>query len=122
VVGQLFRIRRGRQKRFAADKPPEPVLRQAKVALQLALAHRILRAIEVGEVKDQADAARRLGVTRARVSQILDLSLLAPDIQERLLDVEAGSLSERTLRSVSRIACWNGQRQALSEQPVRPAA
>lgn len=114
VVGQLFRVRRGKEKRFVAEQPPATARRPAKVALQLALAHRIQRAIETGEVKDQAEAARMLGLTSARVSQLLDLTLLAPDIQERLLTVEAGSLSERALRSVSGIEDWNGQRRRLT--------
>lgn len=100
----------------------EPARRPARVALQLALAHRIQEAIEAGEIRDQAEAARLLGVTRARVSQLLDLTLLAPDIQEQLLNGDATGLSERVLRSVSRIEDWNGQRQALMELALRPDA
>lgn len=122
VVGQLFRVRRGREKRFVAEQPAAPARCPAKVALQLALAHRIQRAIESGEIRDQAEAARLLGLTRARVSQLVDLTLLAPDIQERLLDVEAGNPSERALRAVSGIEDWNGQRQAMAELPFRPDA
>lgn len=122
LVGKLFRVRRGREKRFEKEPMKEPERRPARIALQLALAHRIQRAIDAGEIRDQAEAARRLGLTRARVSQILDLALLAPDIQERLLDGEAGSFSERALRSVSGIEDWNRQRQALTKPPVRPDA
>ncbi len=122
VVGQLFRVRRGRERRFVTEQPKEPGRRPAKVALQLALAHRIQRAIEAGEVKDQAEAARMLGLTRARVSQLLGLTLLAPDIQERLLDAEDQGLSERALRSVSGIEDWNGQRKAFTERPLCPDA
>lgn len=114
VVGQLFRVRRGKEKRFVATQPLPPARSPARVALQLALAHRIQKAIEAGEIRDQAEAARLLGLTRARVSQLLDLTLLAPDIQERLLDVEAGSLSERALQAVSGIKDWNRQRRALT--------
>lgn len=122
VVGQLFRVRRGKEKRFVAAQPEEPARRPARVALQLARAHRIQRAIESGEVKDQAEAARLLGLTRARVSQLLDLTRLAPDIQESLLTAEATGLTERALRSVSGIEDWNGQRQALTEFPSHPDA
>jgi predicted XRE-type DNA-binding protein len=119
VVGQLFRVRRGKEKRFVAEQPPEPAKRPAKVALQLALAHRIHRAIESGDVKNQAEAARLLGLTRARVSQLLDLTLLAPDIQERILFHEAvGSvepLSERGLRPVGSAKSWEDQRKAFEE-------
>ena len=46
----------------------------------LALAHKIQQAIDGGVVRDRAEVARRLGLTRARVTQLLDLALLAPDI------------------------------------------
>ncbi len=122
LVGRLFRVRKGREKRFEKGPPKEPEQRPARIALQLALAYRIKWAIEAGEIRDQAEAARRLGMTRARVSQILDLTLLAPGIQERLLNVEVESLSERALRSVSRIQDWNGQQPVLRERPLPPDA
>jgi ParB-like chromosome segregation protein Spo0J len=34
--------------------------------------------------------ARRLGLSRVRISQLLDLTLLAPDIQTEVLAIEAG--------------------------------
>ena len=63
----------------AASAPTEQVPR---IARTLALAHVMQRMIDRGEVKDQAELARMLGFTRARVTQMLDLTLLAPDIQE----------------------------------------
>jgi predicted XRE-type DNA-binding protein len=124
VVGQLFRVRRGKEKRFVAEQPKEPAIRPAKVALQLALAHRIQKAIEAGEVRDQAEAARLLGLTRARVSQLLDLTLLAPDIQERILLLEAVGkaepASERELRSPSRAPSWSEQRVRLWNRTAVP--
>jgi hypothetical protein len=55
--------------------------------------------IERGEVRDYADLARLGYVTRARLTQIMNLLLLAPDIQERVLFglLSVGS-KERTLR------------------------
>ena len=37
--------------------------------------------IEDGELEDYADAARALGLTRARLTQVMNLLLLAPKIQ-----------------------------------------
>ena len=65
--------------------PTEQERRPARVAVMLALAHKIQEAIDRGVVQDQAEAARRLGVSRARLTQLLDLTLLAPGIQEELL-------------------------------------
>jgi len=122
VVGQLHRVRRGRRKTFESEALQEPVARPARVAVQLALAHRIRRAIDSGEVTDQAAVARRLGLTRARLTQLLNLTFLAPDLQERALGLESvdGSepLSERALRPVARAVSWAEQR-ALFEQTIR---
>jgi hypothetical protein len=51
----------------------------------LALAHRLERLVRTGVVKDYAEAARLGHVTRARISQIMSLLYLAPDIQETIL-------------------------------------
>ena len=63
----------------------------------LALAHHVDRLVEAGDLPDYAAAARALGVTRARLSQLQALLLLAPEIQERVLVGELGE-SERGLR------------------------
>lgn len=116
IVGELHRVRHGRQKRFVAVPSQGPVYRPARVAVTLALAHKIRLAILSGEIKDQADAARKLGLTRARVSQVIDLTNLAPDLQEEILFLEAidgrEPMSERALRGVVRITAWAEQRVA----------
>jgi ParB-like chromosome segregation protein Spo0J len=82
----------------------------------LALAHRLQAAIDHGDFRDRADLARQLGFTRARISQLLDLLMLAPDLQEQILNLEAVDgvepLSERALRAVVKIEGWEGQRRA----------
>ena len=59
----------------------------------------------------------RLGLTRARVTQLLDLTLLAPDIQEKILFAEsvdgAELVSERKLRWLAREDAWSTQRTAF---------
>jgi hypothetical protein len=79
----------------------------------LALAHYVEREIEAGKIPDLAAAAHALGITRARMTQVANLLLLAPDIQERIL---AGGLrwSERRLRLLVQDPCWEGQVRALS--------
>lgn len=116
VTGQLHRVQRGHGKRFAPEPPPGPVRRPARVAVMLALAHKIQQAIDAGTVRDRAEVARRLGFTRARVTHLMDLTLLAPDLQERVLVLEAVDgvepFSERELRRVAHIWSWEQQRQA----------
>ena len=81
----------------------------------LALAHRLQRAIRRGEYNDRADLARQFGITRARVTQLLNLTLLAPDIQEDVLKLEAVDgvqpTSERALRGVVTAVEWGEQRE-----------
>ncbi len=73
---------------------PEPVRRPAKVARMLALAHHLQSAIDRGLVADRAAVARKLGLTRARVTQQLDILLLAPDLKQ----VDPGPRSGRLRR------------------------
>ena len=51
----------------------------------LVLAHQIEDAIQRGSADDYADVAHQLGFSRARVSQIVGLTSLAPGIQEFIL-------------------------------------
>jgi len=64
--------------------------------------------------------ARQLGFTRARVTQLLDLLLLAPDIQEQILHLERVNgieppMSEHTLRVIVRHESWAEQRRAWAK-------
>ncbi len=76
------------------------------------------RLLDSGEVPSAAELARRLGFTRARVSQLLDLTLLAPDIQELVLFAVnvAGrdAITERDLRAVARHREWAKQREVFA--------
>jgi hypothetical protein len=76
------------------QKPvPEPgvkaerlrVDRAARRARNLALAYWIDGLIRSGEVASPAEVARRCGVSRARISAVLDMTGIAAVEQERLL-------------------------------------
>lgn len=119
----LFR-QQGKSIRFSDAPPPaapkrEPVRRPAKVARMLALAHHLQRAIDQGLVADRAEVARKLGLTRARVTQLLDLLLLAPDVQAEVLALEAVDavepLPEGDLRRMSAVRSWPSQRRAWND-------
>ena len=111
ITGQLFRHRCSRGHTFEEQPPappPEPVRRPARVAVMLALAWKIREAIDDGVVESQAEVAERLGLTRARVTQLLDLTLLPVPVQERVLFLEAVDgvevVTERGLRGACIIA------------------
>ena len=58
--------------------------------------------LESGEASSQAAIARREGISRARVTQVMGLLRLAPEIQERVLSlpdlVRRPAITERALR------------------------
>jgi len=100
----------------AAPTSRRPTRFPARVARMLAIAHHLQAAIDRGQLFDRAHAARCLGMTRARLTQVFDLMLLAPDIQEQILFLEAVDgfepLAERELRAIVRHRRWAKQREA----------
>ena len=76
----------GRKELREAEKPRPAVLgRVPRVSRLLALAIRFEGLVRSGAVANYAELARLGHVTEARISQIMDLQLLAPDIQEAIL-------------------------------------
>ena len=68
-----------------SEEEPEVPGRLPRVVRLLALAHRFDHLLRTGQVGSYAELARRGRVSRARVSQIMQLLLLAPAIQEEVL-------------------------------------
>ena len=90
--------------------------RVPRVTRLLALAHRIDGMVRDAEIADYAEAARRLNLTRARVTQVMNLLLLAPEIQESILDMPLvtygrDSVTERQLRPIAAELDWNKQKE-----------
>jgi len=72
--------------------------------------------IESGKIATQAEIARKEGITRARVTQIMGMLRLTPEIQEQIRALPdtfgPSTVSERNLRPIGAIA---GQRDQLRE-------
>lgn len=117
--------RRARSKdvTFVPEAKPKEKTRPLRVARMLALAHQCEAMIVARLVEDRAELARVLGFTRARITQLLDLTLLAPDIQEAILTAEVApshdTITEHHLRRVVRLACWGDQRRRWTYVTVR---
>ena len=83
----------------------------ARIARLMALAIRFEGLLREEMVQDHAELARLGQVTRARMTQIMKLVHLAPDIQEQILFLPSGTgLNERNLRPVASRIDWHEQR------------
>ncbi|OWK39870.1 hypothetical protein [Fimbriiglobus ruber] len=120
---------RGGRKVLAAGAAPSspPPGRVPRVAKLMALAIRFDGLVRDGAVGSYAELARLGQVTRARVTQIMNLLHLAPDIQEAILflpRVERGRdrIVLRDLQPVAAVLDWREQRErwnALSRHAAR---
>lgn len=122
LTGKIhFQTRRKGQKQITAGlKPATLPGRLPRITRLMALAIRFDQLIRDGVVTDQAELARLGHVTRARMTQILNLLHLAPAIQEAILflpRVEQGRdpITERELRTIVAIADWEEQVSAFEQ-------
>jgi hypothetical protein len=117
---QFRRPRREPQTTPSADpaaqpsEPPAPT-RLPRITKLMALAIRLEQQVQEGTIRDYAEIARVGHVSRARITQILTLLQLAPDLQETLLflpRVASGKdpITERDLRPIAATADWTQQR------------
>ncbi len=112
----LSRPARGRCQVAAPEARVGPVApRLPRITRLMALAIKFQDLIDRGEVQDYAELARLGYVTRARLTQIMNLLLLAPDIQRDILGLGASAdqmaVAERHVRSVAKFVLWERQRQ-----------
>ncbi len=89
--------------------------RVPRVSRLMALAITFDRMLREGKVKDLSELARLAHVTQPRMTQIMNLNHLAPDIQETLLflpPLQRGSdpVNERLLRAIVAEIDWQSQR------------
>lgn len=99
-----------------AEDKPVPTGRVPRIARLMALAIRLDGLIRSGEVRDQAAVARLGRVSRARVTQIMNLLFLAPDIQEQLLCLSPmgrgrAPVHLRDIQPIARELDWRNQRE-----------
>jgi len=97
------------------DETPKPPGRVPRITKLMALAIRFEHLLETGAVTGQSDLAELGHVSRPRVTQIMNLLHLAPDIQEAILNlprVTQGKdpVAERHVRRVAAETSWRRQR------------
>lgn len=125
TVSGTVRFRRagrgGRTELAVGPAPPAPPPgRVPRVARLMALAVRYEELIRTGAVAGHAELARRGGVTRARMTQVMNLVHLAPDVQEAVLflpRVETGRCPVKLadLQPIAAAPDWQKQRRMWRE-------
>jgi hypothetical protein len=99
-------------KRYAFRAPrAAPPQKVPRIARLLALAHKFQKMLDSGEVESMSELARLGRVSRARITQIMDLMMLAPEIQDEVL-FGAVDIPFRESLSVVRHLAWRDQRNA----------
>ncbi len=111
------------------DGPAAPPLRPApprlpKITRLLVLGHHFERLVRDGIVEDYASLARLTSLSKTRVTQLVNLTLLAPYIQAEILmlDEDTGvryPTFERQLRELTALSEWNEQRRARAASHSR---
>ncbi|HBJ33755.1 MAG TPA: hypothetical protein DDZ51_03115 [Planctomycetaceae bacterium] len=112
---------RGAKKRIVegasqSDESKPALERIPRISRYIALAIHFEDLIRQGVVTDYADLARLGHVTRARVTQIMNLRLLAPEIQEELLLGEKNCddrtpIQLKSLQFIATVFSWRTQRK-----------
>jgi hypothetical protein len=112
---------RGAKKRIVEGAAPSDESKSAleripRISRYMALAIHFEDLIRQGVVTDYADLARLGHVTRARVTQIMNLRLLAPEIQEELLLGEKNCddrtpIQLKSLQFIATVFSWRTQRK-----------
>lgn len=115
----LVRIRNGMRVAFTDQAPPPRVRSISPSAKTLALAYRIVKAVEHGEVRDFSAAALRMGVSQARVSMVVSLIFLAPEIQADVLLGVGRRIGHKRLLQLARMESWEAQLAAVDAANTR---
>ncbi len=120
TVKKTLRFGRGpRGQRLISDDSAPTVAagpRVPRIARLMALAIRFDRLLREGTVRDLSELARLARITQPRATQIMNLTLLAPDIQEQLLSLHGVAhgrepIHERRVRPVAACPDWQDQRR-----------
>src|SRR5262249_22686688 len=112
--------------RLTNDRVPQPPRvssvpdRVPRIARLMALAWRFEQLLRTGTIRNHAELARLGHVSRARITQIMNLRLLAPDLQEQLLFLPStprgrDPIHLRLLQPIARVLDWQMQRRCWAD-------
>ena len=106
-------LHRFRQRHGEVGFQLEPLPLQASpLARSLAMGHFCVQLVEYGKARAYGQVAARFGISQARVSHMVQLTFLAPDIQADLL--RGGMpLRSQALRCLAGKSAWVEQRTSM---------
>ena len=104
----------GKSEPSGAKQPAKGRLPRITQVMSLAVYFQDL--LQRGEARDYADLARLGRLTRERMSQIMELVWLAPDMQQQILEFQPAGpgrfpVSEVAMRRIASTLSWEEQRQ-----------
>lgn len=133
TVTRKIKLKRGSDRSQQIRVLPEghpivsaPLPRVPRIARLMALAIHCDQLLRDGQFKNQSALARLLHVTQPRLTQIMNLTLLAPEIQESLLFLPSAEhgrerVHEKVLRPIVAILIWKAQRAMWTQLKVEIA-
>jgi hypothetical protein len=113
----MVRLRKGLKVAFAREAPPTPPQKPSGAARSLAMGYRLMQAVESEAIRDYSEVARQMGVSQTRVSVLVNLTFLAPAIQEKILQEhpDLKRVSIHRLREIAQIIRWSEQIHELQK-------
>lgn len=115
--------RDGRKRLQHGQAPARPVGRVPRIARLLALAHRCRDLIRDGVIINQSELAHYGQISTTRMTQIMWLDNLAPDIQEEILGLPRtvrgrDAVLEKDVRPIAKTHDWRTQRMMWADLRV----
>ncbi|QDV85687.1 hypothetical protein [Planctomycetes bacterium TBK1r] len=132
TINRKFHVtkkRDGRKHLQTGVAPSKPTGRVPRITRLLALAHRCHRLIQDGTIINQSELAHYGQISTTRMTQIMWMDNLAPDIQEEILFLPntvkgRDPIKEAEIRPIAKTLDWKRQRemwQAIKDsQAVNP--
>ncbi|MBL8888415.1 MAG: hypothetical protein JNL67_00440 [Planctomycetaceae bacterium] len=119
TINRQFHIatkRRGAKQIQSGAKPVIPAGRVPRISRLLALAHHCFQLVRNGAIINQSELAHFGQISTTRMTQIMWLDNLAPDIQEEILFLPRTTqgrdpIKEADLRPIAKTLDWKKQRQ-----------
>jgi hypothetical protein len=115
VEVEISRRKAGKRGRKGKEENrPSPHI--PRISRLMALAIKFQGMVDRRQIGDYADLARLGYVTRARITQIMNLLLLAPEIQADILSwavntEDSRQIAEHDVRKIAHITGWDAQRK-----------